>query len=88
MVRLAMDEARTETGNLEGRAFGRFDSASQAAWERYYKEASRRRRARGGLRENHQKEKRRRRRIEYLGIVLSSGLLTVLTFVFYRLLSR
>jgi hypothetical protein len=83
-----MDQASTGPGKLRTQPFGRFDTASQAAWERYYREASRRRRARGGLRESLQKEKRRRRRIESIGLIASSALLAALVFVFYRLLSR
>jgi hypothetical protein len=83
-----MDQAPTGPGNLARQPFGRFDTASQAAWEQYYKEASRRRRSRGSLRENLQKEKRRRRRAETLGLLLSALLIGGLTFVFYRLLNR
>ena len=60
-------------------------SPSQAAWDTYYREASRRRREAGGYR-NLRLEKRRRRFRERLGIGISAILVGAMTLVFYMLL--
>lgn len=60
-------------------------SPSQAAWDIYYREASRRRREAGGYR-NLRQEKRRRRFRERLGIGISAVLVGTMTLIFYMLL--
>jgi len=62
-------------------------SASWAAWEKYYHEASRRRRARGG-RHQLREEKRRRRIRERVGLAVSAALVGGLTLVFYLVLTH
>ena len=59
-----------------------------AAWEAYYKEASRRRRATGGASRQFRDEKRRRRVRERLGFGLSALLVGGLTMIFYLVLTR
>lgn len=62
-------------------------SNSWAAWEKYYREASRRRRAMGGGR--HLREEKRRRLIrERVGLALGAALVGGLTLVFYLVLTR
>lgn len=62
-------------------------SASWAAWERYYKQASRRRRAMGGGR-SLREEKRRRRVRENVGMAISAALVGGLMLIFYVVLTR
>ena len=62
-------------------------TASWAAWEKYYQEASRRRRARGG-RHQLREEKRRRRVRERVGLAVSAALVGGLTLVFYLVLTH
>ncbi len=60
-------------------------SASWAAWETYYKQASRRRRAMGGGR--HLREEKRRRRVrERVGLGISAALVAGMTLAFYLIL--
>jgi hypothetical protein len=62
-------------------------SNSWAAWETYYKQASRRRRAMGGSR--HLREEKRRRRVrERVGLAISAALVGGLTLIFYLVLTR
>jgi hypothetical protein len=63
-------------------------AASWAAWDAYYREASRRRRARGTSRNTLREEKRRRRIRERLGIGVSALFVAALTAVFYFVLSQ
>ncbi|HXT95354.1 MAG TPA: hypothetical protein VN853_03590 [Polyangia bacterium] len=63
-------------------------SASWAAWEAYYREASRRRRAMGASRSTLREEKRRRRIRERVGLAVSSALVGGLTLVFYFVLTH
>ena len=60
-------------------------SPATAAWESYYKDASRRRRA-GGGNHNLRLEKRRRRLRERISIAISALLVGAMTMVFYMLL--
>jgi hypothetical protein len=60
-------------------------SPTVAAWEAYYKEASRRRRAAGGDRYI-RVEKRRRQWRERIGIGLSALFVGALTLIFYLVL--
>ena len=62
--------------------------ASWAAWENYYREASRRRRAKGIGRTSLREEKRRRRFRERVGIGVSALFVTALTAAFYVVLNR
>jgi hypothetical protein len=62
-------------------------TASWAAWEKYYQEASRRRRARGG-RHQLREEKRRRRVRERVGLAISAAVVGGLTLVFYLVLTH
>ena len=62
-------------------------SNSWAAWENYYKQASRRRRASGGSRQIRE-EKRRRRIRERVGLTISAALIGGLTLIFYLVLTR
>lgn len=62
-------------------------SNSWAAWERYYKQASRRRRALGSGR-NLREEKRRRRVRENVVMAISAALVGGLTLIFYVVLTR
>ena len=62
-------------------------SASWAAWEKYYQEASRRRRSRGG-RHQLREEKRRRRVRERVGLAVSAALVGGLTLAFYLVLTH
>lgn len=77
-----MDQA-PETSDTKASAL----SASWAAWETYYREASRRRRAMGGNR-TLREEKRRRRIRERVGLAISSALVGGLTLVFYLVLTH
>jgi hypothetical protein len=79
-----MEDARTDAGSADVSK----GVASWAAWESYYREASRRRRARGVSRTSLSKEKRRRRIRERLGIGASALLVAALTAAFYLVLSN
>jgi len=79
-----MDQAPSSSGSdAQASAL----SSSWAAWDRYYKQASRRRRAMGGGR--HLREEKRRRRIrERVGLAISAALVGGLTLIFYIVLTR
>jgi hypothetical protein len=62
-------------------------SASWAAWEKYYREASRRRREMGGYRQLRDAKRRRMIR-ERLGLAVSAAVVFGLTFVFYIVLTH
>jgi hypothetical protein len=62
-------------------------SNSWAAWDKYYKQASRRRRAMGGGRQLRE-EKRRRRIRERVGLAISAAVVGGLTLIFYMVLTR
>ncbi len=62
-------------------------SNSWAAWDNYYKQASRRRHKAGGHRQLRE-EKRRRRIRERLSLALSAAVVGGLTLIFYLVLTR
>jgi hypothetical protein len=62
-------------------------SNSWAAWDNYYKQASRRRRASGGSRQIRE-EKRRRRIRERVGLAISAAFVGGLMLIFYLVLTR
>jgi hypothetical protein len=81
-----MDQAPNhEAGTAESQAS--VLSASWAAWEKYYQDASRRRRAHGG-RHQLREEKRRRRLRERVGLAVSAALVGGLTLAFYLVLTH
>ncbi|HZL18515.1 MAG TPA: hypothetical protein VFG23_12300 [Polyangia bacterium] len=62
-------------------------SASWAAWEKYYKDASRRRRQRGSGHEMIREAKRRRLLRERLGLTISALAVGGLALVYYLVLN-
>ena len=83
-----MEPGRTDSTEpaVVGAAAGAGPSpASWAAWEAYYREASRRRRSQGRGR-TLRDEKRKRRLRERLGFLLSALLVAAMTGVFYMVL--
>ena len=62
-------------------------SNSWAAWEKYYKEASRRRREMGGYRQLRELKRRRMLR-ERFGVAIGAALVSVMTLIFYVVLTH
>ena len=81
-----MDQAPNQDGG-DPKSQTSMLTASWAAWEKYYQEASRRRRARGG-RHQLREEKRRRRVRERVGLAISAAVVGGLTLVFYLVLTH